>query len=104
MTGTAGRCRRAHEGGRAEYDGNPTKFMGPTIARIRNVMPLFAGRPSRSGGLASEPVSGEADHEVCPMLGLIIGIIVFLGAHGFTTFRGQREALIKRIGPRTYRI
>jgi uncharacterized membrane protein len=38
------------------------------------------------------------------MLGLIIGIVVFLGAHSFTTFRDQRAALIARIGPMAYRI
>ena len=38
------------------------------------------------------------------MLGLIIGIIVFLGAHSFTAFRDKRAALIARIGPIAYRI
>ncbi len=38
------------------------------------------------------------------MLGLIIGIVVFLGAHSFTAFRDRRAAVIERIGPIPYRI
>ena len=38
------------------------------------------------------------------MLELIAGIVVFLGAHSFTTLRDRRAAVIDRIGPLAYRI
>ncbi|MFO1025532.1 MAG: NnrU family protein [Acetobacteraceae bacterium] len=38
------------------------------------------------------------------MLELIAGIVVFLGAHSFTTLRERRAAVIGRIGPLAYRI
>ena len=34
---------------------------------------------------------------------MIIGLAVFIGAHAFTTLRGQRAALIARIGERAYK-
>jgi uncharacterized membrane protein len=34
---------------------------------------------------------------------LVIGLIVFLGAHGFVTMRGPRAALIARLGERPYK-
>jgi uncharacterized membrane protein len=37
------------------------------------------------------------------MLILIIGIIVFLATHTFTTFRGARERLIERVGPGAFK-
>jgi uncharacterized membrane protein len=37
------------------------------------------------------------------MLVLIAGIIIFLGAHTFTTFRGARAALIENAGAGTYK-
>jgi len=37
------------------------------------------------------------------MLILIAGIVIFLGAHSFTTVRGARERLIERLGAGPYR-
>ena len=34
---------------------------------------------------------------------LVIGLVAFLGAHGFVTCRGQRAAVIARIGERPYK-
>ena len=37
------------------------------------------------------------------MLILILGLIIFLGAHVFVTLRPQRAALIERVGLKTYK-
>ena len=37
------------------------------------------------------------------MLVLIVGIVIFLGAHTFTTFRPARAAMIEKIGPNGYK-
>jgi uncharacterized membrane protein len=37
------------------------------------------------------------------MLVLILGLVVLLGAHSFTTFRETRTSLIERFGARTYK-
>ena len=34
---------------------------------------------------------------------LILGIVIFLGAHTFTTFRGPRQSLVDAVGPNPYR-
>src|SRR3974390_2555144 len=44
---------------------------------------------------ASEPVMG--------LTVLIIGLIVFIGAHAFVTYRDHRAALIARIGEKPYK-
>ena len=38
------------------------------------------------------------------MLTLIAGIVIFLGTHGFTTFREARAAMIGRVGPMGFKI
>lgn len=38
------------------------------------------------------------------MLELMAGIVIFLGAHSFTTLRDKRTSVIERIGPLPYRI
>jgi uncharacterized membrane protein len=35
---------------------------------------------------------------------LLLGIVIFLGAHSFTAFRGVRQGAIDRMGPIAYRI
>jgi uncharacterized membrane protein len=35
---------------------------------------------------------------------LILGLVVFLGVHVFTTMRGERAALVARLGENTYKI
>lgn len=37
------------------------------------------------------------------MLGLVAGLVIFLGVHSFTTLRGAREAAIARLGAGPYR-
>jgi uncharacterized membrane protein len=38
------------------------------------------------------------------MLILVLGIIIFLGTHTFTTFRGRRERLIESLGPNAFKV